>query len=49
MHQSPHFKIGYYAQHQLEQLDYKLSPVETIQRLSPEAREQSIRDFIGWL
>ncbi|MDI1353158.1 MAG: ATP-binding cassette domain-containing protein [bacterium] len=44
---SPHLKIGYYAQHQLEQLDCKLSPVETIQRLSPEAREQTIRDFLG--
>jgi ATP-binding cassette subfamily F protein 3 len=47
IHRSPHLKIGYYAQHQLEQLDCKLSPVETIQVLSPEAREQSIRDFLG--
>lgn len=39
--------VGYYAQHQLEELDYKLSPVETIQRLSPEAREQTIRDYLG--
>lgn len=44
---SPHLKIGYYAQHQLEDLDCKLSPVETIQHLSPEAREQTIRDFLG--
>ncbi|BCA96217.1 ABC transporter ATP-binding protein [Legionella antarctica] len=47
IHRSPHLKIGYYAQHQLEQLDCKLSPVETIQVLSPEVREQSIRDFLG--
>ncbi|HRD71111.1 MAG TPA: ATP-binding cassette domain-containing protein [Legionella sp.] len=47
IHRSPHLKIGYYAQHQLEQLDCKLSPVETIQTLSPEAREQTIRDFLG--
>lgn len=47
IHQSPHLKIGYYAQHQLEQLDCKLSPVETIQELTPDAREQSIRDFLG--
>lgn len=40
-------KIGYYAQHQLEELDYHLSPLETIQALSPEAREQSIRDYLG--
>ncbi|TAL58453.1 MAG: ATP-binding cassette domain-containing protein [Legionella sp.] len=44
---SAHLKIGYYAQHQLEQLDFNLSPVETIQALSPEAREQTIRDFLG--
>lgn len=47
IHQSAHLKIGYYAQHQLEQLDCKLSPVETIQILSPEVREQTIRDFLG--
>lgn len=47
IHRSPHITIGYYAQHQLEQLDCALSPVETIQALSPEAREQSIRDFLG--
>ena len=47
IHRSPHLKIGYYAQHQLEQLDCRLSPVETIQALSPDAREQSIRDFLG--
>lgn len=47
IHRSAHLKIGYYAQHQLEQLDCKLSPVETIQILSPEVREQAIRDFLG--
>lgn len=47
IHRSPHLKIAYYAQHQLEQLDNQLSPVETIQVLSPQAREQEIRDFLG--
>jgi ATP-binding cassette, subfamily F, member 3 len=47
IHRSPHLKIGYYAQHQLEQLDCALSPVESIQILSPEVREQVIRDFLG--
>ncbi len=42
-----HLKIGYYAQHQLDELDITLSPVETIQALSPATREQNIRDFIG--
>lgn len=47
IHRSPHLQIGYYAQHQLEELDYKLSPIETIQVLSPEVREQTIRDYLG--
>lgn len=44
---STHLQVGYYAQHQLEQLDITLSPLETIQRLTPDAREQTIRDFLG--
>lgn len=47
LHCSAHLRVGYYAQHQLEQLDCNLSPVATIQRISPEAREQTIRDFLG--
>ncbi len=40
-------QIGYYAQHQSEELDLTLSPVETIKALTPEAREQTIRDYLG--
>ena len=47
IHRSPHLKIGYYAQHQLDQLDDSLSPIETIQRLSMDVREQQVRDFLG--
>ncbi|MFC3908738.1 ABC-F family ATP-binding cassette domain-containing protein [Legionella dresdenensis] len=47
IHRSPHLKIGYYAQHQLEELDNNLSPLQTIQALSPDAREQTIRDYLG--
>lgn len=47
LHCSAHLRVGYYAQHQLDQLDCELSPVATIQRLSPDAREQTIRDFLG--
>ncbi|MCC5792189.1 MAG: ATP-binding cassette domain-containing protein [Legionellaceae bacterium] len=42
-----HLNIGYYAQHQLEALDRTLSPIATIRALSPSAREQEIRDFLG--
>lgn len=47
IHRAAHLKIGYYAQHQLEELDFRLNPLQTIQALSPDAREQSIRDFLG--
>ncbi|USD21451.1 ATP-binding cassette domain-containing protein [Microbulbifer variabilis] len=42
-----HLAIGYFAQHQLEALDGKASPLLHLQRLSPEASEQSLRDFLG--
>ncbi|OOG22009.1 ABC transporter ATP-binding protein [Thioalkalivibrio denitrificans] len=38
---------GYFAQHQLEQLDPQSSPLLHLQRLDPRATEQSIRDFLG--
>ena len=42
-----HFKLGYFAQHQLEALDINASPALHIQRKAPQAREQEIRDFLG--
>lgn len=42
-----HFKLGYFAQHQLEALDINASAALHIQRLAPMAREQEIRDFLG--
>jgi ATP-binding cassette subfamily F protein 3 len=40
-------KVGYFAQHQLEQLHADATPVQHLQRLDPRADEQSLRDFIG--
>ena len=40
-------KIGYFAQHQLEQLDLKASPLLHLQRLDPQLREQDIRNYLG--
>ena len=40
-------KIGYFAQHQLDTLRADQSPLWHIQRLSPEAKEQDIRNFLG--
>lgn len=42
-----HLQIGYFAQHQLEALDANASPFLHIQRLSPTASEQSIRNYLG--
>lgn len=39
--------VGYFAQHQLESLDLDASPFLHLQRLSPQASEQSIRNFLG--
>lgn len=39
--------IGYFAQHQLENLRSDQSPLWHIQQLSPTVREQEIRNFLG--
>ncbi len=39
--------IGYFAQHQLEQLRTEESPLWHVQRIEPEAREQDLRDYLG--
>lgn len=40
-------RVGYFAQHQLEQLDTQASAVVHIQRLGDKADPQQIRDFLG--
>ena len=47
MRQSKHLKIGYFAQHQVDVLDKNSSPMALVQKLDPQAREQSVRDFLG--
>ncbi|KIQ00476.1 MULTISPECIES: ATP-binding cassette domain-containing protein [Pseudomonas] len=39
--------IGYFAQHQLDALDDKASPLLHLQRIAPTEREQTLRDFLG--
>ena len=39
--------IGYFAQHQLDSLDSKASPLLHLQRIAPDEREQVLRDFLG--
>lgn len=40
-------RVGYFAQHQLEQLDPAASPLRHLQRLASGAQEQELRDFLG--
>ncbi len=40
-------KIGYFAQHQLEQLDAEASPLLHLQRLDSHVSEQELRNFLG--
>ena len=42
-----HLKIGYFAQHQLEQLRPDESPLQHLLRLEPTVREQELRDYLG--
>jgi ATP-binding cassette, subfamily F, member 3 len=39
--------IGYFAQHQLEQLDPAATPAEHLLRLDPRMGERAARDFLG--
>ena len=40
-------KVGYFAQHQLEQLDPDATPLLHLQRLDAKATEQAHRNFLG--
>jgi len=40
-------RVGYFAQHQLDQLRGDESPLRHLQRLDPRATEQALRDYLG--
>ncbi len=44
---SSEIKIGYFAQHQLEQLILDETPLNHLQRLDPRASEQALRSYLG--
>jgi len=46
-HVAQNLVIGYFAQHQLEQLDPEASPMLHLLRIDPSAREQELRNFLG--
>lgn len=39
--------IGYFAQHQVEQLDFEASPLLHLQRIDPQATEADLRKYLG--
>jgi ATP-binding cassette subfamily F protein 3 len=46
-HLAKETKIGYFAQHQLEQLQNDHSPIEHLQQIDRKAREADLRNFLG--
>ena len=42
-----HCYIGYFAQHQLDQLDLEASPLTSFRRMAPDTDEQTLRNFLG--
>ena len=43
----PNLKVGYFAQHQLEQLNLDSSPFAHLRAVAPAASDQELRDFLG--
>jgi len=44
---SARLEIGYFAQHQLDMIEASLSPIQHLQRIAPEVREQELRNYLG--
>lgn len=44
---SARLEIGYFAQHQLDMIDAELSPIQHLQRIAPDKREQELRNYLG--
>ena len=40
-------QIGYFAQHQMEQIDSQASPLVNLSRIAGDTPEQKLRDFLG--
>jgi ATP-binding cassette subfamily F protein 3 len=46
-HTAQTLRVGYFAQHQVEQLRLEHSPLWHLRRMEPDTREQEHRDFLG--
>ena len=47
LHVDRNLTIGYFAQHQVEQIDTEASPLLNLSRIAGDAPEQKLRDFLG--
>ncbi|MCC6611737.1 MAG: ATP-binding cassette domain-containing protein [Burkholderiales bacterium] len=46
-HEGRNLRVGYFAQHQIEELRPDDSPLAHLARLDPSTREQALRDYLG--
>lgn len=44
---TPDIRIGYFAQHQLENLDSSATPLQHMERLAPKEKTLALRSFLG--
>ena len=44
---SARLEVGYFAQHQLDMIEANLSPIQHLQRIAPDIREQELRNYLG--
>ncbi|WP_366654573.1 ABC-F family ATP-binding cassette domain-containing protein [Fodinicurvata sp. EGI_FJ10296] len=44
---SRHLKVGYFAQHQLDEVDPALTPLENMRHFAPGATDQRLRNHLG--
>jgi ATP-binding cassette, subfamily F, member 3 len=47
VHRAQGLRVGYFAQHQVDQLRLAESPLAHLARLAPREREQVLRDYLG--
>jgi ATP-binding cassette, subfamily F, member 3 len=47
LHRAQGLRVGYFAQHQVDQLRLQETPLWHLEKLAPGEREQAFRDFLG--
>ncbi len=47
VHRARDLKVGYFAQHQVEQLHPEHTPMEHLAQINPQAREPELRNWLG--